>query len=51
MRGLARVTSWVRLKYAAMNLKKLAEWSWNSSSFALIFAILAPNKERTAAFA
>ena len=32
-RGLARVTNWVRLKYAAMNLKKLAEWSWNNSFF------------------
>ena len=32
-RGLARVTSWVRLKYAAMNLKKLAEWSWKNSFF------------------
>nr|AFN84587.1 transposase [uncultured bacterium scaffold00056] len=32
-RGLARVTSWVRLKYAAMNLKKLAVWSWNNSTF------------------
>ena len=30
-RGLARVTNWVRLKYAAMNLKKLAKWSWNNS--------------------
>ena len=30
-RGLARVTGWVRLKYAAMNLKKLAVWSWKSS--------------------
>ena len=25
-RGLARVSSWVRLKFAAMNLKKLALW-------------------------
>ena len=32
-RGLARVTNWVRLKYAAMNLKKLAEWSWKNSVF------------------
>ena len=30
-RGLARVTGWVRLKYAAMNLKKLANWSWKNS--------------------
>lgn len=28
MRGLARVTQWVRLKFAAMNLKKLANWAW-----------------------
>lgn len=51
MRGLTRVTNWVRLKFAAMNLKKLAEWSWNSSHFALIFAIFAPKRARTAAFA
>ena len=28
MRGLTRVTQWVRLKFAAMNLKKLANWAW-----------------------
>ena len=38
-RGLARVTSWVRLKYAAMNLKKLAEWSWNNSFLRLVFSL------------
>ena len=32
-RGLAAVTRWVRLKYAAMNLKKLAKWSWENSIF------------------
>ena len=25
-RGLAQVSNWVRLKFAAMNLKKLANW-------------------------
>ena len=25
-RGLAQVTNWVRLKFVAMNLKKLAKW-------------------------
>ena len=44
-RGLARVTNWVRLKYAAMNLKKLAEWSWKNSYFhskrPIFFAIYA----------
>ena len=38
-RGLARVKSWVRLKYVAMNLKKLAEWSWNNSFFHLIASL------------
>ena len=27
-RGLTRVSNWVRLKFAAMNLKKLAQWKW-----------------------
>lgn len=27
-RGLAQVTKWVKLKFAAMNLKKLATWLW-----------------------
>lgn len=29
-RGLARVTNWVRMKFAAMNLKKLAMWAFSS---------------------
>ena len=28
-RGLAQVSNWVKLKFAAMNLKKLAAWRWN----------------------
>lgn len=28
-KGLKQVTNWVKLKYAAMNLKKLAMWKWN----------------------
>ena len=28
--GLAQVSNWVRLKFAAMNLKKFAKWKWNS---------------------
>ncbi len=27
-RGLAQVSNWVKLKFAAMNLKKLARWLW-----------------------
>ena len=26
--GLAQVTNWVKLKFAAMNLKKYAKWVW-----------------------
>lgn len=29
-RGLAQVSKWVKLKYAAMNLKKLAVWKWRN---------------------
>jgi transposase len=28
LRGLDRVRNWVKLKFAAMNLKKLAMWAW-----------------------
>lgn len=31
-RGLAQVTNWVRLKFAAMNLKKLANWRFPTPS-------------------
>lgn len=27
-RGLTQVTKWVKLKFAAMNLKKIALWKW-----------------------
>ena len=37
-RGLARVTSWVRLKFAAMNLKKLAIWSCKTLVFPQFFS-------------
>jgi len=44
-RGLARVSAWVRLKYAAMNLKKMAVWKWNASYFLSFFSC---NTTRTA---
>ena len=50
-RGLAAVTRWVRLKYAAMNLKKLANWSWNNSFFSTIWLIFTPEYIKTRAFA
>ncbi len=31
-RGLAQVTNWVKLKFAAMNLKKLATWKWKKKN-------------------
>ena len=49
-RGLAAVTRWVRLKYAAMNLKKLAQWSWRGSIFQLKPAYFSKNCNRTPAF-
>ncbi len=49
-RGLAAVTRWVRLKYAAMNLKKPAKWSWDNSVFHLIPTAFSQNKKRTLAF-
>ena len=42
-RGLARVTNWVRLKFAAMNLKKLAVWAWRRFSFSYFFAVFVPD--------
>ena len=49
-RGLAAVTRWVRLKYAAMNLKKLANWSWNNSLLREIIAIILPCNAKTPVF-
>ena len=42
MRGLPGVTAWVGLKFAAMNLKKLACWGWktSASSFLSLFDAL-----------
>ena len=49
-RGLAAVTRWVRLKYAAMNLKKLANWSWNNSFFSQISLIFVPQYAKPPVF-
>lgn len=35
-RGLTQVRKWVKLKFAAMNLKKLAMWKWKKEVVALI---------------
>ena len=50
-RGLARVSSWVRLKFAAMNLKKMAVWCWNNSIFQTLLLIFRQHYERTPIFA
>ena len=50
-RGLARVTRWVRLKYAAMNLKKLAIWSWRAPISAIFFAFFPPEAYISPVFA
>ena len=49
-RGLAAVTRWVRLKYAAMNLKKLANWSWRNSFFLYLEHLIAYFCNKTPVF-
>lgn len=41
-RGLAQVTNWVKLKFAAMNLKKLAKWKWKELYTCFIFPLFGP---------
>ena len=48
---LAAVTRWVRLKFAAMNLKKLANWSWEHSFFACFFSLFPRFLRKTHALA
>ena len=46
-RSLARVQNWVRLKFAAMNLKKLATWRWKERCLQPLFAIFPIFQRRT----
>lgn len=50
-RGLARVTNWVRLKFAAMNLKKMAEWSWKTPFLRTLLTLFYPQMNSTRALA
>lgn len=50
-RGLTQVTNWVRLKYATMNLKKLAIWKWNDSLSDFIFFLFRIRDTRNPAYA
>lgn len=46
-RGLIQVTNCVKLKFAAMNVKKLATWKWNDHFYSLFFAFSALNTPET----
>ena len=53
-KGLAQVTNWVRLKFASMNLKKLAKWKWkrnNTPSKLLVFIVNLINVKKNPIFA
>ncbi len=50
-RGLAAVTRRVKLKFAAMNLKRLANWSWDSSVFNTLLRVFAMFYSNTPVFA
>ena len=39
LRGLTRVSNWVKLKFAAMNLKKLAVWANRGPLLLAIFGL------------
>ena len=41
-RGLTRVSNWVRLKFAAMNLKKLAQWKWKPAFLLWLLGCFSP---------
>ena len=38
--GLAQVRNWVKLKFAAMNLKKFAKWTWRDSKTSINSCII-----------
>lgn len=38
--GLAQAKNWVKLKFAAMNLKKFAKWNWRGTHFHSISGIM-----------
>ena len=46
-RGLTQVANWVKLKFAAMNLKKLARWLWKDCFFLCLPLDLAHIYEKT----
>ena len=50
-RGLPQVTNWVKLKFAAMNLKKPANWLWREKLFPFICILLSTLRARNPAYA
>ena len=50
-RGLAQVSNWVKLKFAAMNLKKLASRLWKEQSSPFMFVLFWPLYARNPAYA
>ena len=50
-RGLAQVSNWVKLKFAAMNLKKLARWLCQESLASLCILLLWPLHDPNPAYA
>ena len=48
LRGLTRVTNWVRLKFAAMNLKKYALHRWSKAFLSFFFDCFSPVFSRAA---
>ena len=50
-RGLAQVSNWVKLKFAAMNLKKLARWLWQEKLAPFALFLLWPLYHRNPPYA
>lgn len=50
-RGLIQVTNCVKLKFAAMNVKKLAIWKWNDHFYSLFFRFFCSKYARNPAAA
>ena len=49
-RGLAQITNWVKLKFVAMNLKKLAKWLWKERFISLFIFLFWPLYDRNPAY-
>ncbi len=50
-RGLTQLTNWVKIKFAAMNLKKLATWKWREPLSSFLLYCLNRNYARNPVYA